>query len=112
LFVLLLFFHNSKALGESKALQVLITELYIVKYFTIGRLLQKSKGKGPNASFDLVAEVGRAVGMGSPSAHRGGHGNSKTPRIHISKPIWEATAIQETGASSKYQIFEEKQCVG
>jgi hypothetical protein len=81
------FLHNSEALGKSKALKALMTKLYIVKYLTISRLLQKSRGEGPNASFDLVAEVGRAVGMGSPNGRRGGHGNSKTPAIPISKPV-------------------------
>jgi hypothetical protein len=81
------FLHNSEALGESKALKALTTKLYIVKYLTIGRLLQKSRGEGPNASFDLVAEVGSAVGMGSPNGRRGGHGNSKTPGIPISRPV-------------------------
>jgi hypothetical protein len=71
--------YNEKEPGAFLALQALTTELYIVKYLTIGRLLQKSRGEGPNASFDLIAEVGRAVGMGSPSGRRGGHGNSKIP---------------------------------
>jgi len=77
------FLHNSETLGESKALQTLTAKLYIVKYLTISRLFQKSRGEGSNASFNLIAEVGRAVGMGSPSGRRGGHGNSKTPRIPI-----------------------------
>jgi hypothetical protein len=81
------FLHNSEALGESKALKALIIKLYIIKYLTISRLLQKSRGEGPNASFDLVAEVGRVVGMGSLNGRRGGHGNSKTPGIRILKPV-------------------------
>jgi hypothetical protein len=81
------FLYNSEALGESKALKMLTIKLYIIKYLTISRLLQKSRGEGSNASFDLVAEVGRAVGMGSLNGRRGGHGNSKTPGIPISKPV-------------------------
>jgi hypothetical protein len=37
------FLHHSEGLGESKALQALTTELYIVKYLTIDRLLQESR---------------------------------------------------------------------
>jgi hypothetical protein len=81
------FLYNSKALDESKALKALITKLYIIKYLTVSRLLQKSRERGSNVSFDLVAEVSRAVGMGSPNGRREGHGNSKTPGIPISKPV-------------------------
>jgi hypothetical protein len=37
----------------------------IIEDLATHRLLQKCWGEGPNARFDLPAEVGRAVGMGS-----------------------------------------------
>jgi hypothetical protein len=57
------FLHNGEALGESKALQALTTELYTVKYLIIDRLLQKTTGEDPNTSFDLVADVGSGDGQ-------------------------------------------------
>jgi hypothetical protein len=81
------FLHNSETLGESKALEALTTKLYIAKYLTIGRLLQKSRGEGPNASFRPRRGGGQGSGDGQSKRAQGGHGNSKTPGIPSSKPV-------------------------
>ncbi|ERF75827.1 hypothetical protein EPUS_01657 [Endocarpon pusillum Z07020] len=60
--------HYSKALAQSKALKALSTELYIVKDLTISGLLQKGRRQRSNASFNLAAEMGRAMRMSSPES--------------------------------------------
>jgi hypothetical protein len=70
--------NDSKILSKHKALQTLSTELYIVKDLASSRLFKETRGECPNASFNLVAEMGRAMRMSRPGQRR--HGNSTTPR--------------------------------
>jgi hypothetical protein len=73
------FLDDGETLDEGEPLKTLPTEFYIVKYLTINRLLQKGKRGGSDASFNIAAEVGRAVGMSG--LRSSGHGHSvQTPR--------------------------------
>jgi hypothetical protein len=67
--------YDCDALREGKAMKTLSTELNIVKDLTVGRLLKKGRREGPDASFDIPADVGRAVRMGSPGRRL--HGGQK-----------------------------------
>ena len=65
----------NKTLDKSEALETLPTELYVIKDLSVWGLIQKRRGKRPYMSFDLAAEVRRAVRMGSPG--NSGHGSKQ-----------------------------------
>jgi hypothetical protein len=70
--------NDSKTLSKGETLKTLLTELYIVEDLTSSRLFKETRGECPNASFNLAAEMGRAMMMSRPGQRS--HGNSKTPR--------------------------------
>ena len=60
--------HYNKVLSQDKVLQTLSTEIYIIKDLIINRLLQKDRGKLSDVSFNLTADMSRAVRMSSPES--------------------------------------------
>jgi hypothetical protein len=87
--------HDCETLRKSEALKTLSTELYIVKDLTVRRLLKEGRWQCPDASFDLPADMGWAIRVGSP---RSGHSSEKNviPRICIPRYVWKATASSKS----------------
>jgi hypothetical protein len=65
------FLHNSETLGESKAWRRSRQSSTLQNTSPSAGSFRKVGGKALTRAFDPVAEVGRAVGMGSPSGRRG-----------------------------------------
>jgi hypothetical protein len=87
------FLDDGETLGEGEALKTLSTELFIFKYLTIDRLLQKRKRGGSDASFNIAVEAGRAVEMSDLGSS--GHGHSIQTTRSLSQDLFRKQQLAQ-----------------